>query len=117
MASVMGKNCFLSGPMSEYEHYNVGAFIDAHVLLKELGAKEVYDPAVAWLQSEAEHTHEEWMALCITELTHWPWGDDKCFYDVLVQLPGWDKSKGARTERTVAEACGMEVIELEDIDD
>ena len=29
-------------------------------------------------------------------------------------LPGWDKSKGAITERALADALGLEIVELED---
>ena len=38
--------------------------------------------------------------------------DSKSVDDLLVSLPGWEKSAGATLERTVAEACGIEVCEL-----
>lgn len=36
--------------------------------------------------------------------------------DVLVSLPGWENSEGARLERLVAEACGIETCNLSEVE-
>jgi len=115
-----GKNVFLSGGMSGYDHYNVEAFANAHAIVRELGAKCVYDPAFAWLMQpaadDAKLTHEDYMRKCLHELTRVAYcQSDGAFYDLLVSLPHWGKSEGAVTERSVAEACGIECVDLDEL--
>lgn len=120
MIDITGKRVFLSGPMSGRYCYNVAAFATAHARLKEAGADWVFDPAVSYLREtrhESErHNHSEYMRRCLHELTR-PQYDrkDGHEYDLLVSLPGWRDSEGAATERTVAQACGMEVCDLEEV--
>lgn len=111
---VRNKNVFLSGPMTGREAYNVGEFAKAHARLKELGAHCIYDPALEYLQEgNAGHSHEWYMRRCIQELTK-----DKVNplyesgYTILVSLPDWQESQGARVEREVAIACGIAVCDL-----
>lgn len=115
-----GKTVFLSGGMSGYEHYNIGAFANAHAIVRELGASKVYDPAFAWisqpLEDDAKLTHEDYMLKCLHELTRPSFHrEDGPFYDVLVSLPYWGDSEGAVVERAVAEACGIVCVDLEDL--
>lgn len=124
-----GKTVFLSGPMSGIEHMNVEAFAAAHYRVRELGAAEVYDPAVEYLTIRGEaslRTHEWWMMKCIGELSQpkqdgrggWDWYDPdgyKTYYDVLVSLDGWEESDGAVMERRVAEACGIKVVDISEL--
>ena len=116
--NIKGKNVFLSGGMSGYEHYNIGSFANAHAIVRELGARCVYDPAFAWinqpLADDASLTHEDYMLRCLHELTRTKFcRDDGPFYDVLVSLPHWDRSDGAVLERAVAEACGIACVDLD----
>lgn len=120
MTSVLGKNVFLSGPMSDdTAYFHADDFVKAHAVVKSCGARTVYNPAIQWLQyNDAPRTHEQWMHACVSELTqpkHTMNGDFATFYDVLVSLNGWERSDGATVERTVAEACGIEVCELSDV--
>lgn len=121
MVNVKNKRVFLSGPMSDDpETYHACDFIEAHVKLKKLGARVVYDPLFEWLREEGKTgSHEHYMLICIRELV----SERFCFepdssepaYDLLVQLPGWDASEGARTEYEVAKACGIPVCGIDDV--
>lgn len=124
MSAVKGKSVFLSGPMSGIEHFNVGEFAKAHAMLREAGAYKVYNPAIAYLTSPVREDtldHTYWMLRCIRELTdtsHNILNDALGLvrtYQVLVSLPGWESSEGARTERMVATACGIECFDLEEV--
>ena len=116
MVEVKNKRVFLSGPMSDDpETYHAFDFIEAHVKLKKLGARVVYDPLVEWLREEGEtRSHEHYMKVCITELMRND-GYGDLFYDLLVQLPDWDLSKGANTEYEVAKACGIPICGIDEV--
>ena len=111
--SVRGRHVFLSGPMSGISHYNVAAFADAHATVIEHGATHVYNPANEYLiRGMNDMVHEYWMRKCLQALI-----GDVPHYDVLVSLPGWEDSEGARTEREVAQACGIKCVDLSEIAD
>ena len=113
---VEGKNVFLSGPMTGLAHYNVAKFATAHALLKEAGARHVYDPAYMWLNEQLEvsegKAHEDYMQECLYTLTRPGFGGGP-YYDVLAQIPGWDGSEGARCEYDVAKKCGLTIVEMD----
>lgn len=113
-----GKKVFLSGPMTGYPHYNVEAFAQAHAIVKEAGADFVYDPAYVWLKERADvaagKEHEDYMLDCIHELTRRGFTGPS-YYDVLVSIGRWWESDGATKEREVAEACGIECVDLDAI--
>lgn len=111
--SIRGRHVFLSGPMSGISHYNVAAFADAHATVIEHGATHVYNPANEYLvRGRNDMGHEYWMRKCLQALI-----GDVPHYDVLVSLPGWEDSEGARTEREVAQACGIKCVDLSEIAD
>lgn len=118
MIDVENSFVFLAGPMTGIRNYNAGAFVDAHALMKEMGAAHVYNPAIAWLQEppfvSAEKAHSDYLLQTISELTKHD-ADGERMYDLVVILPGWDKSPGARTERDVALAVGIPVFGLEEV--
>lgn len=109
LVNVKDKVIFLSGPMTGIEHYNVEAFAKAHAQLKELGAKDVYNPAISYLTSE-KRNHEYWMRVCVQGLTNGY--RDGVPYDLVIQLKGWSKSEGCRTEAQVASACGIPCVAM-----
>ena len=122
MVDVTGKTIFISGPMSGVRNYNVAAFCDAHATLKRLGAAHVFNPALGYLSPPAhmlgnEPTHEEWMLAALAELTKRDFESlRRPFYDLLVSLDGYGESVGALLERQVARACGIEVVEMRDVE-
>ena len=124
MVDLKGKAVFLSGPMSGRESYGVAAFAEAHAKLKAAGVHAIYDPAIEYLNSgayEAVKPHTFWMGCCLRELVKETslnilsdrYGE--CYYTALVSLPGWQDSEGARTERMVAEACGIDCYDLDEV--
>lgn len=114
LVNVKDKVIFLSGPMTGLEHCNVEAFAKAHAQLKELGASYVYNPGISYLCSEKKESHEYWMRKCVQEVTQ----GHKCSlldrepYDLVIQLKGWSKSEGCRTEAQVASACGIPCVSM-----
>ena len=125
MIDLKGKRVFISGPMLGRWLYNVSEFAEAHARLKEAGAAYVFNPAIGYLcQRQGLATlkrHEDYMTDCLHELTERKkrtqgWEDViPRKYDILVSLPGWEESDGAVTERTVAEECGIECVDLEEV--
>lgn len=113
---VRDKRCFISGPMSGLEHYNVAAFAEAHAILREANAKTIYNPANSWLDSRGPNlTHAQYLRQCIHELSAEDPVNYVAYYDYLVQLDGWEKSLGAKTEYEVAKACGIKVVSIKDV--
>lgn len=114
-----GMHVFISGPMTGIESYNVHAFVQAHVMLKACGAENVYNPALSWLDEKGPaRDHESYMMDSIAELASMRWCElrDKYVpYDLLVRLPGWERSDGARLESSVAEAIGIKVVDLAEV--
>ena len=113
---VKGRRVYLSGPMTGIEDYNRAAFDRAALDVMDAGADEVYDPA-EHIDEYAQLSHERCMALSLRELiAEILWVDEvEPYYDMLVSLPGWEKSAGATLEREVAIACGIEVCELAEV--
>lgn len=130
-----GKTVFLSGPMSGIKNMNVEVFAAAHHIVRNLGARAVYNPAIEYLTTDPEYgdrTHEQWMAQCIHEITKMEYNGHlagylnvsgnrsylyRPKYDVLISLPNWHDSDGACIERRVAQACGIECYNLNEITD
>ena len=113
---VKGKRVFLSGPMSGIDHYNAPEFTRAHAVCKEAEAFSVFNPAEEWLNGYETRSHEYYLRTCVHELTRERLEDYEPFYDVVVQLPGWENSEGAKTEAIVASACGIPCIALDDVE-
>lgn len=111
---VDGCNCYISGPVTGKTKGELYAsFGRAELWLSRCGAKNTFSPPNA---IPPHYTHEEAMLRCIEELvmTDWEKPSHKPFYDYLVQLDGWEWSRGAEVEKAVAKACGIEVISIHD---
>lgn len=110
-AYVAGRLVYLSGPISDVD----GAgelFARGERTLRRMGAASVCNPMAPRTQERRKGwTHEMHMLADIHALTTSHKGDGTPSY-VLVSLPGWTASAGAKTERAVAEACGLECYDL-----
>ena len=89
---------FLSGPMTGIEDYNYPAFNAAAQRLRDRGFV-VYNPAEN--QRPATETWGEYMRLSVRQLT---------YCDAIVQLPGWENSRGANCELQAAMWFGLTTI-------
>lgn len=98
---VKGKKVYLSGPITGINNYK-GLFMFAEYLAKLCDATQVFSPAS---QIPDCLDYEQAMKRCVTALAQ---------YEVIMMLPGWHISKGARLEHDIALVCGMNVIDLTD---
>ena len=116
MIDVKGKSIFLSGPMTGIDLYNAPAFVEAHARLKLMGCGEAFNPAIEWLWDDSgSEDRLYYMRRCIEALGRGPLSFNSDHWDMLVSLPGWEDSEGARLERTIAESLGIECHDLEEV--
>ena len=98
-SDIKGKRVYLSGPITNVKNYR-GLFMFAEELADFGEAKQIYNPAA---QIPSSSSWEQAMHRCLSEITN---------YDTVVMLPGWNVSRGARLERDVALACGINIVDL-----
>lgn len=99
---------YISGPVTGKPNDNRKAFEEAR---REL--RHWYMVSIPHEYVDAETTHEEAMAILLHQLTDRTYsyrkGKRANLYEGVALLPGWEQSEGARLEKAVAEACGIEV--------
>lgn len=100
---------YLSGPMSGLPEANYPAFAAAAERLRSQGhavvsPHELPADCPGCSDTRQEHSWAEHMRVDLAALL-------TC--DVIVMLPGWQQSRGAKIEKTVAEAVGMMVIDYD----
>lgn len=96
---VKGKKVYSSGPITGKKNYK-GLFAFTEELVKLCDALRIFNPAS---QSPDSLDYEDAMKRCVAALVE---------YDTIVMLPGWHTSKGARLERDIALACGINIVDL-----
>lgn len=96
---VKGKKVYLSGPITGKKNYK-GLFAFTEELVKLCDALRIFNPAS---QIPDSLDYEDAMKRCVAALVE---------YDTIVMLPGWHTSKGARLERDIALACGINIVDL-----
>ena len=118
MTHVKGRRVYLSGPMTGMEDWNKAAFDAAEkwLVCEPFDVMGIYNPADN-IDEMRYLSHEEAMYLSMHSLMSIDVADSKFvpYYEVFVSLPGWEQSAGARLEREVAVACGIEVCELAEV--
>jgi len=117
------KKIYLAGPMRGIPEFNFPLFNATAALLRADGY-EVFNPAerdeanfgnIANAQGD-EVVFAEQVNLSVMGLRRKVFYEDMAWIclqaDTVALLPGWEWSKGARAEKALAEALGLEVIEL-----
>lgn len=117
MIDVKGKRLFLSGPMTGIDLYNAPAFAAVHARLKLMGCGEVFNPAIEWLIDDSgSEDRLRYLRRCVARLGGGPFSySEDSHWDMLVSLPGWERSDGARLERWLAESLGIECHDLDEV--
>lgn len=107
-----GRNVYLSGPITGVKGYKY-PFIFMEKVLNKVSDSMVFNPAT---EIPSDSPYEAAMATCLQALSlRVRDGEDEPYcsmYEVMILLPGWTKSKGAQIENRVAEACGIEVVDM-----
>lgn len=100
----MSDYTYIAGPMTGLPGNNYEAFNDAATELRRLGF-EVVNPAENQPPNDRP-TWENWMAISRPQVRG---------ASLLVMLPGWERSAGAREERQIADECGIPVFTLHEV--
>lgn len=107
-----GRNVYLSGPITGVKGYKY-PFVFMEKVLHKASDGMVFNPAT---EIPSDSPYEAAMATCLQALSlRVRDGEDEPYYpmyEVMFLLPGWTKSQGAQIENRVAEACGIEVVEM-----
>ncbi len=88
---------YIAGPVTGIEDDNKGAFTWAAWKLVEMG----HEPIVPHDYVGPDTPWSDAMRICIGQLA---------WCDAIMLLEGWQKSKGARLEATIAKQLGMSVV-------
>ena len=106
------RNVYLSGPITGVKGYKY-PFIFMEKVLGKVSDGMVFNPAT---EIPPDTSYEAAMATCLQALSlRVRDGEDEPYYpmyEVMILLPGWVKSQGAQIENRVAEACGIEVVDM-----
>jgi hypothetical protein len=106
---------YIGGPMTGYPHFNFPAFDAKRDELRAAGHLPIspadLDRAIGFDPADAHAVQNipidrEFMKFAVQRDV-----DALLQCDAIVLLPGWEKSRGARGERTIAEWIGLKIFE------
>lgn len=97
---------YLSGPITNEKKFRLN-FLRAENTVRSSVKGSVIVSPMRLEDILPNGTHKEFMELCYLLLG---------MSDVMVTLPGWEKSIGAMKERTLALEMNIPIFELDDID-
>ncbi len=101
---------YIAGPMTGIEEYNYPAFNDAAARWRERGWR-VFNPAeheLPTVEQEAALSVDEIRALYMRKDIEWVMESD-----AVALLPGWQNSKGAQAEVTVARVLNLDLYDAD----
>ena len=115
---------YLAGPMSNIPFFNFPAFFDGEQKLRELGYESIFSPARQDIETYGDFwrecptgSHDEAKGKSGEPITYRDvlrkdlnWILDHA--DVIALLPGWEKSKGVKAEKALAECLQLKEIYL-----
>lgn len=104
---------YISGPMRGYPRFNFDAFLECEKYLKTVTLGSTFhNPAQKDLDEGVDPENED---VTEAQLYRWMRRDltDVAASDVIVLLPGWETSEGARRELSVAKWCGLQAFEYD----
>lgn len=97
---------YLSGPITNDKNYRLNFLRAENTVRSHVKGSVVVSP-MRLGDILPNGSHKEYMELCYSLVS---------MSNVMVMLPGWEKSRGARKERTLALEMKMPIFELDDID-
>ena len=108
---------YLAGPMRGLPEFNFPAFNAAAARLREIGYT-VFNPAEKGYEKEISEFPDLQESLAFRRKV---FALDMEYIaleaDIVVLLPGWEKSKGACAEKALAEAIGLDILEYQHVFD
>ena len=108
----MDKKVYISGPMSGIEDYNFPAFQAAHRKILDFGDTPINPHDIGKYAEQhpgfKQMTEQEQYNIYMRY-------DISCMMlcDLVVLLPGWENSRGAMLEKSIAESVGIPSVEIE----
>ncbi len=115
---------YLAGPMSNIPYFNFPAFFEGERKLREQGFETIFNPAQSDVDTYGDFwkncptgSHEEAKGKDGTPITYRDvlrkdlnWILDNA--EAIAFLPGWEKSKGVKAEKALAECLQLKEIYL-----
>lgn len=97
---------YLSGPITDNKNYHLDFLKAENRVTSIFKGTDVINPM--WLKNMLPNgKHEEYMEICLQLVG---------MADMMVMLPGWEKSKGATIERSLAKETGLPIIEFAELE-